>query len=65
MTDNRLLKGAQDRTRVNEWEAYEVEYLHQKYPWLSHQTIQEAVDKYGPIRDKVEAHLNRLTGPQN
>jgi len=61
MTDNRLLKGTQDRTRVNGRESYEVEYLHQKFPWLSHSTVKEAVDKFGPNRDKVEAQLNRLT----
>lgn len=65
MTDNRLLKGTPDRSRVNSLESYEVEYLHQKYPWLSHQTIKETVDKYGPNRDKVEAQLDRLTSPHN
>jgi hypothetical protein len=65
MSDNRLLKGAQDRSKVSGRESYEVEYLHQKFPWLSHQTVKEAVDKYGPNRNKVEAQLDRLTGPRN
>lgn len=65
MPDNHLLKGTQDRSKVSGLESYEVEYLHQKFPWLSHQTVKEAVDKYGPNRDKVEAQLVRLTGPHN
>jgi hypothetical protein len=65
MTDNKQQKGAQDRTTVNRRESFEVEYLHQKYPWLSHQTVKEAVDKYGPNRNKVEAQLGRLTTTHN
>jgi len=65
MTDNKQLKGTQDRIRINGLESYEVEYLHQKFPWLSHQTVKDAVDKYGPNRNKVEAHLDRLTRTNN
>jgi len=58
--DNKQLKGVQDRNKVNAKEPYEVEYLHQKYPWLSHDTVKKAVDKYGPDRNKVEKHLDSL-----
>ena len=60
MSDNKQLKGQQDRSKVNAKESYEVEDLHQKYPHLSHQTVADAVKKHGPERKKVEAYLNGL-----
>ncbi|MDO6430366.1 DUF3606 domain-containing protein [Flavitalea sp. BT771] len=60
MSDNKQLKGQQDRNKVNAREPYEVEDLHQKYPHLSHQTVVDAVKSHGPERKKVEAYLDGL-----
>jgi hypothetical protein len=60
MSDNKQLKGQQDRNKVNAQEPYEVEDLHQKYPHLPHQTVADAVKKHGPERKKVEAYLDGL-----
>jgi hypothetical protein len=60
MSDNKNLKGQQDRNKVNANEPYEVEDLHQKYPHLSHQTVKDAVIKHGPDRKKIESYLNGL-----
>jgi len=60
MSDNKQLRGQQDRTRVNANEPYEVEDLHQKYPHLSHQTVADAVKQHGPDRKKIETYLEGL-----
>jgi hypothetical protein len=60
MSDNKQLKGQQDRNKVNAQEPYEVEDLHRKYPHLPHQTVAEAVKSHGPERKKVEAYLDGL-----
>ena len=60
MSDNKQLKGQQDRNKVNAQEPYEVEDLHQKYPHLAHQTVADAVKIHGPERKKVEAYLDGL-----
>ena len=60
MSNNKNLKGHQDRNRVSSSEGYEVEDLHQKYPRLSHDVVKEAVKKHGPDRKKVEAYLDGL-----
>ncbi|HMH24902.1 MAG TPA: DUF3606 domain-containing protein [Puia sp.] len=57
MTDNKKKKGAQDRARVSANEPYEVEYLHSKYPGLSHQQVYAAVRKAGPSRTAIIAYL--------
>ena len=60
MSDNKQIKGQQDRNKVNAQEPYEVEDLHQKYPNLNHQTVKDAVDKHGPDRKKIETYLDSL-----
>jgi len=62
MTDNKQLRGQQDRNRVNSQEPYEVEDLHQKYPNLSHEQVRDAVIKYGPDRKNIENHLASMDG---
>ena len=57
MSDNKQLRGKQDRNKVNSKEGYEVEDLHQKFPHLSHQEVSDAVKKYGPDRENIEKHL--------
>jgi hypothetical protein len=60
MSDDKQLRGQQDRNRVNSGEDYEVEDLHQKYPRLSHEVVKEAVRNHGPDRKKIEAYLDGL-----
>lgn len=60
MTDNKQLKGQQDRNRVSASEPYEVEDLHQKYPMLTHEVVKKAIQQHGPDRKKVEAYLDGL-----
>src|SRR3569833_409787 len=50
MSDNKLLRGQQDRTRVIAIEPYVVEDLHQKFPHLSLLTVADAVIQHGPDR---------------
>lgn len=60
MSDNKQLKGQQDRSRVSLSEPYEIEDLHQKYAHLSHDDVKDAVKKRGPGRRKIEAYLDVL-----
>ena len=60
MSDDKNLRGQQDRNRVSGSEAYEIEDLHRKYPHLSHDAVKQAIQQYGPDRKKIEAHLDRL-----
>ncbi len=59
MSDNKKKKGIQDRIRVNSKEAYEVEYLHQQFPKLSHQAVYGAVRTAGPMRKDIIAYLKK------
>ncbi len=58
MADDKNKQGQQDRSRVSSSEPYEVEYLHSKYPNLSHQEIADAVKEAGPNREDVERYLD-------
>lgn len=60
MSDNKQLKGQQDRNKVNANEPYEVEDLHQKYPHLAHKVVADAVKEHGPDRKKIETYLSGL-----
>jgi uncharacterized protein DUF3606 len=60
MSDDKNLRGQQDRSRVSASEPYEVENLHQKYPHLSHQQVKDAIVNHGPDRKKIEAYLDTL-----
>lgn len=57
MADDKMKRDGRDRSRVSSSEAYEVEYLHQQYPRLSHQQVYAAVRKAGPNRKKIEEYL--------
>lgn len=59
MSDNKKKKGTQDRIRVNSQESYEVEYLHSKYPHLSHQAVAGAIRAAGPLRKHIVAYLKK------
>lgn len=57
MNDNRNKKGKADRIRVDSQDASEVEYLHKKYPDLSHRAIKAAIKCAGPMRKNIEQYL--------
>lgn len=57
MADNKNTRDGRDRSKVNSKEQYEVDYLQQQYPTLSHQQVYAAVRKAGPSRTKIEKYL--------
>ncbi|MEO8769400.1 MAG: DUF3606 domain-containing protein [Ferruginibacter sp.] len=59
MTDNKNIKGKQDRIRVDSKDPSEVEYLHRKYPSLSHQAIHGAIRSAGPMRKNILIYLEK------
>lgn len=62
MADNPEQRGRQDRDRVSADQPYEVEYLHRKFPHLSHEQILEAIKAKGPMRDDVMSFLEAESG---
>ena len=58
MSDNKNSVGKQDRVRVDSKDPSEVEYLHSKYPNLSHQEVLDAVKTAGPLRVDIEKYLD-------
>ena len=59
MADDKQNTGKQDDIRVDSKDPSEVEYLHSKFPDLSHEQILEAIQKFGPMRDDIEQQLRR------
>lgn len=60
MSDQKTNTGLQDRLRVDANDSSEVEYLHSRFPHLTHRQIVEAVKSKGPMRDDIEKHLNTI-----
>jgi len=58
MSDDPNKRGWQDRDRINRHEAYEVDYVAEKFG-VSRQTV---IDKVGNMRTAVYAELRRITG---
>lgn len=59
MSDNKKYTGKRDRIKVDSKDGSEVEYLHSRYPNLSHQAISGAVRAAGPMRKDIEHYLNK------
>ncbi len=59
MSDNKNKQDGRDDSKVDSKDKSEVEYLHQQYPKYTHQQIVDAIDKYGPYRKDIEAHLKK------
>ena len=59
MPDNKKNAGKQDRIRVDSKDSSEVEYLHSKFPELSHQAITGAVRAAGPMRKDIINYINK------
>lgn len=57
MADNKKNKGKQDRIRVSSTDPSEVEYLHRKYPKLSHQAVHGAISAAGAMRKDIVAYI--------
>lgn len=57
MADNKNLKTKQDRIRVDSKDKSEVEYLHSRFPKLSHQAIYGAIRAAGPMRKDIVLYL--------
>lgn len=57
MADNKKKRDGRDRSKVDSKDASEVEYLHSKYPGLSHQQISGAIRAAGPVRKNIEKYL--------
>lgn len=58
MSDDKTLRGGQDRSRIAMGEDYEVEYWTGKLG-VSRDKLQQAVDAVGNSADAVEAHLKK------
>jgi hypothetical protein len=58
MSDDLSKKGQQDRIRVAKGEEHEVKYLQQKFG-VSREEVERAIDRAGPMRENVEAELNK------
>jgi hypothetical protein len=54
MTDDKTLRGAQDRARVSAEEPYEVEYFAQKHG-ISMDKARDIIKKHGPSRANCDA----------
>ena len=48
-----------DDSKVDSKDKSEVEYLHSQFPKHTHQQIIDAIEKYGPVRKDIEAHLKK------
>ena len=59
MSDNKQNTGKQDDIRVDKNDKSEVEYLHSQHPSYTHQEIVDAIEKWGPMRKDIEAHLKK------
>lgn len=59
MSDDKKLTGKQDDIRVDAKDPSEVEYLHQQFPWKTHEEIREAIKTKGPFREDIEAFLRK------
>lgn len=58
MSDSKTNTGQQDRLRVDANDASEVEYLHQQYPHLAHETVRKAIQDHGPLRADIKKYLD-------
>ena len=59
MTDNKKLKGKQDRIRVAAKQKSEIAYLHSRYPLLTRRQIIAAVKSAGPMRRNIVKYLDK------
>ena len=59
MADDKTRQDGRDDVRVDASDKSEVEYLHRQHPRHTHQEVVEAIEKYGPMRKDIEAHLRR------
>jgi hypothetical protein len=46
-----------DRSRVDANNKFDVEYLHQQYPWYTYQQIKDVINHAGPYYTHVEKEL--------
>lgn len=58
MSDNLQKAGAQDRSRINVHEEWEVRYWTEALG-VSKEQLEDAVKQVGPVADKVRDHLKR------
>jgi hypothetical protein len=58
MPDDKTKRSAQDRSRINVNEKYELEYWKKKFG-VSEEELRKAVQRVGPSVDAVERELNK------
>ena len=61
MSDNKQHNDSRDNSKVDLQDPSEVEYVHSKYPHMQHSQVVDAIEKHGPSRADIYAHLDRLT----
>ncbi len=59
MADNKEIVDGRDSSKIDAEDRNELEHLHLKYPKFSIQQIKDAIEKYGPDREHVEAMLSK------
>jgi len=57
MSDDKNIRGPQDRSRINTSEDYELQYWSEKFG-ISRERLIEAVEQVGNSADKVEEYLS-------
>ena len=58
MADDKKIRGAADRAKVNKMEDYEVKYLAQKHD-VTQKAVKAVVEKVGVSRTKVESEIKK------
>jgi len=59
MSDDKSKTGKQDDIRVDANDPNEVEYLHRKFPHLTHEQVRAAIQAKGPMREDIVAYLSK------
>ncbi|MBF0695591.1 MAG: DUF3606 domain-containing protein [Flavobacterium sp.] len=57
MSDDKNIRGPQDRSRINTSEDYELQYWSEKFG-ISRERLIEALEQVGNSADKVEEYLS-------
>ncbi len=58
MADNKDMRDARDRSKINAGESYELSYIEEKLG-VSRQQVEEAIKAVGNSREKVEEYLKK------
>jgi len=60
MSDNKKMMDTRDDSKIDINDPSEVEYVHQKFPYLKHEQVVKAIKEKGPSREMVMKYLETL-----